>query len=336
MKTKTYLDEILPLIKRADFHCHLGTAVAPSTLWDIAAAMGINTNAKTYSEFVNTFNITNSIAHSDYLRMYELVHPVQSSPLAMKMCVEEAIKYAYVVHNLEHIELRFNPMKRNRGSEYDLDSIIVNACFGLQLAMIKYPITASIIIETDRNFTQEQSLIIAEKAVKYKHLGISAIDVSGGNPDTQPLSAHTPAYELAYKNGLAITAHLSEVDSVEEVRHGIENWKTNRIGHGVQVPLTKNKELLEMLSKNNVSLELCPTSNIRTGITKPEDWRNIILNMIEYNAPFTINTDGWLFLNTSNEQELRFILSLFSEKEIADFNLVNILNENIEKAKFLK
>lgn len=167
-------------------------------------------------------------------------------------------------------------------------------------------------------------------------MGISAIDVSGGNPDTQPLSAHTPAYELAYKNGLSITAHLSEVDSVEEVRHGIENWKVNRIGHGVQVPLIKNKELLEMLSQNNVSLELCPTSNIRTGITKPEDWREIILNMIEYNAPFTINTDGWLFLNTSNEQELRFILSLFSEKEIADFNLVNILNENIEKAKFLR
>ena len=49
------------------------------------------------------------------------------------------------------VELRFNPMKRNRGGERDLDHIILAAIRGLDRASLEYPqVRAALILMMDR------------------------------------------------------------------------------------------------------------------------------------------------------------------------------------------
>jgi hypothetical protein len=59
------------------------------------------------------------------------------------------------------LELRFNPMKRNRGGERDLDHIILAAVRGLDRAALEYPqVRAGLILMMDRTFTAEQNRIV--------------------------------------------------------------------------------------------------------------------------------------------------------------------------------
>ena len=63
------------------------------------------------------------------------------------------------------LELRFNPMKRNRGGERDLDHIILAAVRGLD-SPAEYPqVRCGLILMMDRTFEPRQNEIVVEKAI---------------------------------------------------------------------------------------------------------------------------------------------------------------------------
>ena len=79
-----------------------------------------------------------------------------------------AIGGAYRSQRITTLELRFNPMKRNRGGERDLDHIIMAAIRGLDRASLEYPqVRAGLILMMDRTFDERQNAIIVEKAIRY-------------------------------------------------------------------------------------------------------------------------------------------------------------------------
>src|SRR6266850_2301842 len=81
------------------------------------------------------------------------------------------------------IALPFNPMKRNRGGERDLDHIILAAIRGLDLASLEYPLVrAGLILMMDRTFDARQNEIIVEKAIRWADRGVVGIDIAGPRP----------------------------------------------------------------------------------------------------------------------------------------------------------
>src|SRR5207253_1634624 len=72
-------------------------------------------------------------------QIYHWTELIQSSPLAVERSVHAAIGGAYRSQGITTLELRFNPMKRNRGGEQDLDHIILAAIRGLDRASLEYP-----------------------------------------------------------------------------------------------------------------------------------------------------------------------------------------------------
>ena len=94
-----------------------------------------------------------------------------------------AIGGAYRSQRITTLELRFNPMKRNRGGERDLDHIILAAIRGLDRASLEYPqVRAGLILMMDRTFTAEQNMVIVEKAIRYAPRGIVGVDIAGPRP----------------------------------------------------------------------------------------------------------------------------------------------------------
>lgn len=264
---------------------------------------------------------------------FELTHTIQSSPYAVEACVHRAISDAYRNVGMDLIEIRFNPMFRNRGGEHDLDKVLLSAVTGLKKACIEYPIKAGLILETDRQFTEKQHMIIAQKAVEFKKFGVVGYDISGPNPDTGfTFDNFVEAATYIRENGLGLTVHTGEFTDAEEVNEVIDKIKPHRIGHGINA--VKNESVLQKVIDNDIVLELCPTSNVKTGVVKDwEEFGNIVESLKKNNVQFTINSDGPQFLSTNVKHEFELLLekNILSEDEVKDIirlsHIASFLND---------
>jgi len=167
-------------IPLAELHCHLGGAVTPAIMWGISHAQGIKLPTKDYWEFRDMITVSRrSRSFDGYLQLFHWTELIQSSPIAVERAVYEVIGGAYRKNNVTTMELRFNPMKRNRGGEQDLDHIIAAAVRGMDRATLEYPVKPGLIFCLDRAFPYELNEIIAEKAIVWRDRGVVGIDIAG-------------------------------------------------------------------------------------------------------------------------------------------------------------
>ena len=148
----------------AELHTHLGGSVSADILWTLAHEQGIALPVKDYWDFERLVTVSDprGVPDLDALdKIYHWTELIQSSPLAVEVSVHAAIGGAYRSQGITTLELRFNPMKRNRGGERDLDHIILAAIRGLDRASLEYPqVRAGLILMMDRTFTPHQNEII--------------------------------------------------------------------------------------------------------------------------------------------------------------------------------
>ncbi len=308
---------------RAELHTHLGGAVDPVIMWTIAHRQGIRLPVKDYWDFEDMITMTGEEKNADVLDMdkkyYHLTELIQSSPEAIEEAVHSVIGGGYRKCNLVLQELRFSPMKRNRTGERDLDFIILAALWGMRRAMVEYPqVTAGLLVCLDRCFSLAQNAITLEKAIRYKQDGIVGIDLAGPDRDTFSMKEHAPLLARARKAGLGLTVHAGETGNLEELRYVVRHIRPERIGHGLVA--AKDEKLMRDIVKQEIVLELCPTSNLRNSVVKNvEELRTIIRTFVDNGIKFTINTDGPEMYKTSVLKEEEFLLAndIMNEKELA-------------------
>src|SRR2546428_10573168 len=164
-----------------ELHVHLGGAVDPAAMWGIAHEQGIRLPTKDYWEFVDLITVRKQAKKSfeDFLALYRWTELIQSSPLAVEQSVYQVVGGAYRKANITTLELRYNPMKRNRGGERDLDHIIMASIRGIDRARLEYPVRAGLIFCLDRTFALPLKPIILVKAIDYRHRGVAVVDIAG-------------------------------------------------------------------------------------------------------------------------------------------------------------
>ncbi|HUG47941.1 MAG TPA: adenosine deaminase [Candidatus Limnocylindria bacterium] len=288
-----------------ELHTHLGGAVAPAIMWGIAHAQGIRLPTKDYWEFrrLITVSARRGRSFSGYLELFHWTELIQSSPIAVERSVYEVIGGAYRKNNITAIELRFNPMKRNRGGEQDLDHIISAAIRGMDRATLEYPVTPGLIFCLDRAFPYSLNEIIAEKAIAYRDRGVVGIDIAGPESEEFRPPDYRRLFERCRRRGLGTTVHTGEAGPVEEIAQVIEQLEPSRIGHGVKSAY--DPRTMAMLREREITLEVCPTSNLTTRVVSGWDEFRWIFDTFRRNGVrFTINTDGPEMLKTYIRDEL--------------------------------
>jgi adenosine deaminase len=302
----------------AELHTHLGGSVASDIMWSLAHEQGIALPTRDYWEFDRMVTVSDprGVPDLDSLdRIYHLTELIQSSPLAVERSVHAAIGGAYRSQGITTLELRFNPMKRNRGGERDLDHIILAAIRGLDLASLEYPqVRAGLILMMDRTFTPHQNLVIVEKAMRYAPRGIVGIDIAGPRPggrrwDYRQIEPHVEAARAA---GLGVTIHVGEEGGelgVAELRDVVEVLQPDRIGHGILA--AGDPELMARLAAAGIVLEICPTSNLLTKALAGEDAvRATFRKFVDHGVAFTIATDGPEMMRTHLRDEFELLLRI--------------------------
>ena len=301
----------------AELHTHLGASVDPAVMWTLAHEQGIALPVKDYWEFVDLVTVdprgVQGLPELDGI--YHWTELIQSSPLAVEVSVHGAIGGAYRTQNITTLELRFNPMKRNRGGERDLDHIIMAAVRGLDRASLEYPrVRAGLILMMDRTFSPEQNEVIVEKAIRYRSRGVVGVDIAGPRPNggRYPYRDLAPLVEEARAAGLGVTIHVGEEggdDGIAEIGEVVESLRPDRIGHGILA--AQDDATVRQVREAAVVLEICPTSNLLTGALPDEDaLRETVSVFVERDVPFTIATDGPEMMRTHLRDELRLLLEL--------------------------
>jgi adenosine deaminase len=298
----------------AELHTHLGGSVASDILWSLAHEQGIALPVKDYWEFdaLVTVSDPRGVENLDALdRIYHWTELIQSSPLAVERSVHGAIGGAYRSQGITTLELRFNPMKRNRGGERDLDHIILAAVRGLDRASLEYPqVRAGLILMMDRTFDRRQNEVVVEKAISWASRGIVGVDIAGPRPDGGRYDYRQvqPMVETAREAGLGVTIHVGEegATGAEEIGDVVEHLRPERIGHGILA--AADPELMRLLREAGVVLEICPTSNLLTKALPDEAAvRDTIRAFEEHGVAFTIATDGPEMMRTHLRDELELL-----------------------------
>ena len=298
----------------AELHTHLGGSVASDILWSLAHEQGIALPVKDYWEFERLVTVSDprGVENLDALdAIYHWTELIQSSPLAVERSVHGAIGGAYRSQGITTLELRFNPMKRNRGGERDLDHIILAAIRGLDRARLEYPqVRAGLILMMDRTFNARQNAIIVDKAIAWADRGVVGVDIAGPRPDgaRYDYRAIAPMVETARAAGLGITIHVGEEGptGLEEIAEVVEHLRPQRIGHGILA--ARDPDLMARLRASGTVLEICPTSNLLTkALPDEEAIRTTFRAFVEHGVAFTIATDGPEMMGTHLRDEFELL-----------------------------
>jgi adenosine deaminase len=302
----------------AELHTHLGGSVSSDILWSLAHEQGIALPVKDYWDFDRLVTVSDprGVPNLDALdQIYHWTELIQSSPLAVEVSVHAAIGGAYRSQGITTLELRFNPMKRNRGGERDLDHIILAAIRGLDRASLEYPqVHAGLILMMDRTFTPRQNEVIVEKAVRWSSRGIVGVDIAGPRPGGERYDYRhvQPMVEEARAAGLGVTIHVGEEGGEmgrEEIGEVLDVLRPDRLGHGILA--AGDPDLMRSLAASEVVLEICPTSNLLTKALSDESAvRDVFRTFVEHGVRFTIATDGPEMMRTHLRDELDLLLRI--------------------------
>jgi adenosine deaminase len=104
--------------------------------------------------------------------------------------------------------------------------------------------------------------------------------------------------------GFRTTAHAGEAAGAQSVRRAIADLQVERIGHGVRA--NEDGELVELLATTQMPLEMCPMSNVRTGVVVALD-QHPIRTFFESGILVTVNTDDPTMFGTTLAQEYRLL-----------------------------
>ncbi len=175
------------------------------------------------------------------------------------------------------------------------------------------------IVDLVRNFGHEAGLELLKELLDQPPDGWVGVTIGGAEADFPP-APFAEAFQLARANGLRLSAHAGEAAGPESVWDAVRLLRVDRIGHGVRA--VEDPRLLDYLAENQIPLEVCPTSNIKTGVFRSFA-EHSLPRLVEAGIPVTLNTDDPTFFRTTLEGEYEAARSMGLSEDALDQALAN-------------
>ena len=285
-------------LPKAELHLHLEGAVEPATLVELRRNHGENaTLAGTeplyrytdFSSFLTAFKEVS--AHLRGPEDYELV-----TYRLMQQLKEETVLHAEVyvavgvcLYRKQDFGAIFEGMERGRARGA--------RDFGVSLLWI---------FDATRHFGVEEAQKVFELAVSYKNRHVVGVGI-GGDEVKAPPELFRGVYGYAESNGLRLTAHAGETAPAESI-WGALNLHAERIGHGLTA--AQDPDLIEELAYRQIPVEICLTSNLRTGCCKSIT-DHPVKSYFDQGLMVTLNTDDPALFGTTLPREYQLAQETF-------------------------
>jgi aminodeoxyfutalosine deaminase len=188
------------------------------------------------------------------------------------------------------------------------------------------------IFDAVRQFGVPAAQQVAELAAQSRNDGIVAFGL-GGDELSLPASEFRGVYEFAASHGLQKLIHAGELGDARSVREAVEDLGVARIGHGIGA--MSDPRVMDFLAARGVALEICPTSNLRTGalalqlgIPSAHMNQHPLPVFLDRGLQVTLSTDDPAMFETTLIDEYRCAAGMGIEEE----SLVRLLEMSFQNA----
>jgi len=293
-------------IPKVELHLHLEGAIPYAALWELVNkydgdptvpdldALKRRFAYRDFPHFIDTW-----IWKNQFLRTYEDF-----------TFIAEAVARDLASQNIRYAEIFYSPpdFARHGLLTQELTRAIRK---GLdRVAEIRVALVADLV----RDFGPEKGAIILEEVEEVRDQGVIGIGIGGSEHDFPP-EPFKPVYEQARKLGFHTSAHAGEAAGAASIWGALKTLKVDRIGHGTRA--AEDEALLNYLAEKQTPIEMCPLSNVRTGVVKSIE-NHPVRDYFERGLLVTVNTDDPKMFGNSLVEEFQLLVERlgFSQDEI--------------------
>ena len=282
-------------VPKVELHLHLEGAIPHAALWQLVQKYGGDSSVRKFEDLQARFEYRD-FPHfletwawkNGYLREYEDFE-----------FIAEAIARKLNDQNVRYVEAFYSPSDFvHHGLQTQRLTEAIRA--GLdQVSGIEIALVADLV----RNYGPDQATLTLREVQEVRSLGVIGIGLGGAEHEYPP-ELFQNAFHIARESGFYTTAHAGEAAGAQSVRRAINDLRIDRIGHGVRA--NEDEELLELLATTRLPLEMCPISNIKTGVVGSLD-QHPIRSFFERGILVTVNTDDPEMFGNTLAQEYRLL-----------------------------
>ena len=297
------------IMKKVELHLHLDGSVRKST---VASLLNVKEE-----DIKNDLSVRDdNVDLKEYLTKFDL-------PIKVMQTKDNLKKIAYELgQDLEkddviYAEVRFAPMFHTKeGLNYD--EIVSSVLEGFKMVNIKI----NLILCMMRGASENDNLKTLDVAYRFLNRGVVALDLAG-DENKYKTKDYKNLFDIANKRNIPFTIHAGEADGAKSVLDAV-SFGAKRIGHGVRI--LEDEDALNEIKSKNITLEVCPTSNIQTKVVDKYE-KHPIRKLYDKNVLLTISTDNNtvsnITLSTESEKLKKYFD--FTREDFLKFN-INAVN----------
>jgi adenosine deaminase len=288
--------QLFSRLPKAELHVHLEGSIEPATVVELAARHGVSLTVEEaaaryapgdFAQFIQSFLWVTSFLRG----------PKDYALIARRFA--ESMKRQNVLY--AEVTLSIGVMFRREQDPAANFAALRDAAAEVPGVRLKY------IFDAVRQWGAAPAMEVAKLAAELRSPDIIAYGI-GGDELGLPTSDLREVYEYVASQGMHRLIHAGEIGGPELVREAIDILGAERIGHGIGV--MNDERTMDMLLELGIPLEVCPTSNLRTGALARQlaastagYEQHPLPSFIRHGLPVTLSSDDpAMFETTLNEE----------------------------------
>ncbi|XP_077988430.1 N6-Methyl-AMP deaminase-like [Glandiceps talaboti] len=307
------LAEFCRQLPKAELHAHLNGSIGEKTMTKLIesyAAKHKDSNDK-IGYWMTTMKKEEQRTYTECFQMFGIIHQLVDNTDAVSMVTKDVIQ-DFRDDNILYLELRTTP--RDEPCTGMTKMIYVETVVAAIKDCIEngVDIIIRLLLSIDRRVTVDVAMEIVQLADEFKASSngiVVGVDLSG---DPKVDSTHLiPALKEAKSRGLYVGVHVAEVPNMQDDK-ALLQLPPHRVGHGtfLHPEVGGNDELIELMKKHNLPLELCLTSNLMCHSVKSYEDHQFKF-WYDMGHPITIGTDDKGVFVTSLSEEYKIAAETF-------------------------
>lgn len=328
--------EVCRRLPKVALHDHLDGGLRPATIVEEAAAVGHQLPTTDPAELGEWFfAAADSGSLVRYLETFDHTIAVMQTREQLRRVAREFVE-DQAADGVVYAEARWAPEQHLAGG-LSLVEAVEAVRDGLADGMAACaaagrPILVQQILTSMRHGAPTTE--VAELAVAFRHDSVCGFDIAGAE-DGYPPSRFAAAFDYLKRHNFEFTIHAGEAFGLPSIWEAVQLCGASRLGHGVRLvddiaPDGTLGELAGYVRDRRIPLELCPSSNLQTGISDSIAEHPFGL-LARLHFRVTVSCDNRLMSRTTLSREFALLSEAFGY-DLADLQRFCV---NAAKSAFL-
>ena len=287
--SKSLSQDTIKALSKADLHVHLNGAIPTDLAKDLLVP--IRNELPLDFDIDSDLQVLNPVLSlKDYFKPWLGLKQLPRGRSCLQKMVDGALNYLEA-DGVSYAELRNSPFNISELNGISMRETVEWLTEAVAIADSQHGVTARLILSISRfrfDFELAKSLL---QAIKDANSGkyIVGLDLSGNEDTPIPETVADLFREAKDELGLGITVHAGETGDQRNIEWAIECCNADRIGHALA--LNKSPQLVELVIKRDVCIEVCLHGNLRTGYVQ-NIAEHPIHEFIRVGVPFVLCSDN--------------------------------------------